>query len=96
MKLRSVLLLPPHAHILLVVNMFLTGFDSPRTNTLYVDKKIYPFIEGLNIDYVKQGLQAKFVYQNPKFQNTYYCKYHLVMMFYNSEQDPAELKLMFL
>ncbi|MEI6334285.1 MAG: type I restriction endonuclease subunit R [Methylococcaceae bacterium] len=26
--------------ILLVVNMFLTGFDSPRTNTLYVDKNL--------------------------------------------------------
>ncbi len=26
--------------ILLVVNMFLTGFDSPRLNTLYVDKKL--------------------------------------------------------
>jgi len=26
--------------LLLVVNMFLTGFDSPRTNTLYVDKNL--------------------------------------------------------
>ncbi|MDP0506044.1 MAG: type I restriction endonuclease subunit R [Fusobacterium sp. JB019] len=26
--------------ILLVVNMFLTGFDSPRSNTLYVDKNL--------------------------------------------------------
>jgi type I restriction enzyme R subunit len=26
--------------ILLVVNMFLTGFDSPRTNTLFVDKNL--------------------------------------------------------
>jgi type I restriction enzyme R subunit len=26
--------------ILLVVNMFLTGFDSPRLNTLYVDKNL--------------------------------------------------------
>ena len=26
--------------ILLVVNMFLTGFDSPLLNTIYVDKKL--------------------------------------------------------
>ena len=26
--------------LLLVVNMFLTGFDSPRTNTLYIDKNL--------------------------------------------------------
>ncbi len=29
-----------HVDILLVVNMFLTGFDSPRLNTLYVDKNL--------------------------------------------------------
>ena len=30
----------PHIDILIVVNMFLTGFDSKRTNTLYVDKNL--------------------------------------------------------
>ena len=29
-----------HLDILLVVNMFLTGFDSPKLNTLYVDKNL--------------------------------------------------------
>ena len=29
-----------HIDILLVVNMFLTGFDSPKLNTLYVDKNL--------------------------------------------------------
>jgi len=33
---------------------------------LYVDPKDYALLRGLNIDYVKQGLQAKFVYQNPQ------------------------------
>jgi iron-sulfur cluster assembly protein len=33
---------------------------------LFVDKKSYSFLEGLKIDYVKQGLQAKFTYENPK------------------------------
>ena len=30
----------PHLDILIVVNMFLTGFDSKKTNTLYVDKNL--------------------------------------------------------
>ena len=29
-----------HIDILLVVNIFLTGFDSPKLNTLYVDKNL--------------------------------------------------------
>jgi iron-sulfur cluster assembly protein len=32
---------------------------------LYVDTNSYAFLKGLMIDYVKQGLQTKFVYQNP-------------------------------
>ena len=32
---------------------------------LYVDINSYVFLKGLMIDYVKQGLQTKFVYQNP-------------------------------
>jgi iron-sulfur cluster assembly protein len=30
-----------------------------------IDKASYPFLKGLHIDYVKQGLNHKFVYQNP-------------------------------
>ena len=32
---------------------------------IYVDKKSYPFLNGLRIDYVKQGLNYKMVFQNP-------------------------------
>lgn len=30
-----------------------------------VEKASYPFLKGLTVDYVKQGLQSKFVFQNP-------------------------------
>jgi iron-sulfur cluster assembly protein len=30
-----------------------------------VDKASYPYLKGLTMDYVKQGLIAKFVFQNP-------------------------------
>ena len=32
---------------------------------LSVDAKSYPLLEGLEIDYVKEGLQQRFVYHNP-------------------------------
>ena len=32
---------------------------------LYVDKKSYPFLKGVNIDYVKEGLNKKFTFDNP-------------------------------
>lgn len=32
---------------------------------IYVDKKSYPYLKGLNIDYVKQGLNYKLIFQNP-------------------------------
>lgn len=30
-----------------------------------VDKASYPFLKGMNVDYVKQGLNYKFVFNNP-------------------------------
>ncbi len=32
---------------------------------IYVDKKGYPYLKGVSIDYVKQGLNSKLVFQNP-------------------------------
>lgn len=32
---------------------------------LYIDKASYPYLKGMNIDYVKQGLNHKFVFDNP-------------------------------
>ncbi|QRN04305.1 iron-sulfur cluster assembly accessory protein [Legionella sp. MW5194] len=32
---------------------------------IYIDKGSYPFLKGMAIDYVKQGLNAKFVFNNP-------------------------------
>jgi iron-sulfur cluster assembly protein len=33
---------------------------------LYIEPKSYELIKGLQIDYVKQGIQAKFIYTNPQ------------------------------
>jgi iron-sulfur cluster assembly protein len=33
---------------------------------LTIDAQSYPFLEGLKLDYVKEGLQHKFTYHNPK------------------------------
>lgn len=32
---------------------------------IYVDKKGFPYLKGVSIDYVKQGLNHKLVFQNP-------------------------------
>lgn len=32
---------------------------------LYIDPMSYPFIKGVRVDYVKDGLQAKLVFDNP-------------------------------
>lgn len=32
---------------------------------IYIDKVSYPYLKGMNIDYVKQGLNYKFVFTNP-------------------------------
>lgn len=35
------------------------------TYSLYIDRASYPYLKGLHIDYVKQGLNHKFVFDNP-------------------------------
>lgn len=40
-------------------------FDFEENYTIYIDKKSYPYLKGLKIDYVKQGLNNKFVFSNP-------------------------------
>lgn len=30
-----------------------------------IDKKSLPYLQGLRVDYIKQGLNAKFVFENP-------------------------------
>lgn len=32
---------------------------------VFIDHKGYPFLKGMNVDYVKQGLNYKFTFQNP-------------------------------
>jgi iron-sulfur cluster assembly protein len=36
-----------------------------ENHQLYIDKASYPYLKGMNIDYVKQGLNSKFVFDNP-------------------------------
>jgi iron-sulfur cluster assembly protein len=39
----------------------------PLDNTLFVciDKASFPYLNGIALDYVKQGLNQKFVFNNP-------------------------------
>lgn len=32
---------------------------------VYIDKNSYPFLKNLHVDYVKQGLNHKFIFNNP-------------------------------
>lgn len=32
---------------------------------IYVDKKSYPFLQGMRVDYIKDGFGSKLVFQNP-------------------------------
>ena len=32
---------------------------------LCIDPKSYPLLQGVRLDYIKQGIQTKFVYENP-------------------------------
>ncbi|ARG97917.1 HesB/IscA family protein [Legionella micdadei] len=32
---------------------------------LYIDKASYPYLKGMRVDYVKQGLNHKFIFDNP-------------------------------
>lgn len=36
-----------------------------RDYQIYIDKAAYPFLKGLHMDYVREGLNYKFVFQNP-------------------------------
>jgi len=40
-------------------------FPLTHAYQLFVDKKSYPFLKGISIDYVRQGLNAKLVFKNP-------------------------------
>lgn len=37
----------------------------PNGYILCIDKNSYPFLKGMEMDYIKQGLNAKFVFNNP-------------------------------
>lgn len=39
--------------------------DIKDSYKLYIDAQSYPLLKGLSMDYVKQGLQTKFVFENP-------------------------------
>ncbi len=32
---------------------------------IYIEKKSFPFLKGLKIDYVRQGISCKFTFENP-------------------------------
>lgn len=36
-----------------------------ETYTVCIDKTSYPFLKNMNVDYVKQGLNYKFIFNNP-------------------------------
>lgn len=40
---------------------------TPLTNDclICIDKKSYPYLKGMHVDYVKQGLNYKFIFNNP-------------------------------
>lgn len=40
---------------------------------IYVDMKSLPFVQGTQIDYIKEGLNARFVFQNPNEQGSCGC-----------------------
>ncbi len=40
-------------------------FQQTAGYTIYIAKNSYPFLKGIGIDYVKQGLNSKFIFKNP-------------------------------
>ena len=40
-------------------------FDFDNNYKIYIAKEAYPYLKGVEIDYVKQGLNHKFVFKNP-------------------------------
>ena len=33
--------------------------------TVYIDRKAYPYLSGMKVDYIKEGLNYRFVFTNP-------------------------------
>lgn len=40
-------------------------FPLDKNYLVCVDKKSFPYLKGMRVDYVKQGLNSKFVFDNP-------------------------------
>ena len=40
-------------------------FSLDENYLVYIDKKSYPYLKGVSIDYVKNGLNSKFIFNNP-------------------------------
>lgn len=40
-------------------------FELTPERYIFIDKKNFPFLRGLKIDYVRQGINYKFVFDNP-------------------------------
>ena len=40
-------------------------FPLQQDRLICVEKSSYPFLKGVTMDYIKQGIQAKFVFNNP-------------------------------
>lgn len=41
------------------------AFPQATGYTIFIAKKSYPFLKGISIDYIKEGLNSKFSYHNP-------------------------------
>ncbi|WP_131780972.1 HesB/IscA family protein [Legionella gresilensis] len=41
------------------------AFSLDERYQIWIDKASYPFLKGMNIDYIKQGLNYKFIFDNP-------------------------------
>ena len=48
-------------------------YDSGDNLLIYIDKKAIPFIQGTVVDYVKQGLNARFQFTNPQEKGSCGC-----------------------
>ncbi|NNM58311.1 MAG: iron-sulfur cluster assembly accessory protein [Legionellales bacterium] len=50
-----------------------TVYDAGANLPIYIDKKALAFIQGTVVDYVKQGLNARFQYTNPQEKGSCGC-----------------------
>ncbi len=48
-------------------------YDTGDNLLIYIDKKAIPFIQGTVVDYVKQGLNARFQFTNPQEKGSCGC-----------------------